>query len=89
MGMYHGRVNDQVFHIRIVHKVLMHPFPDAFVAPAYKSFVDTVPLAVLAWQQSPLGSTASYPKDGFDEAEAFGLLSNVDIWAIIEELMNL
>ena len=89
MGTYHGRVDDEMFHIRIVCKMLMHPFPDTLVAPADKSLVDAVPLAVLGWQQPPRGSTASHPKDGFDEAKAFGLLSNIDIWALIKKEVNL
>ena len=78
-----------MFHVRIVCKMLMHPFPDTLLAPADKSLIDAVPLAVLAWQQPPRSSTASYPMHGFDEAEAFGLLSNIDIWALIKELVNL
>lgn len=89
MGTYHSRVNDQMFHVRIVCKMLMHPFPDTLVAPADKPLIDTVPPAVLGWQQPPGSSTASYPKDGFDEAAAFGLLSNIEIWALLKEEVNL
>ena len=89
MGTYHGRVDDEMFHVSIVRKMLMNPFPDTLLAPADKSLIDAVPLAVLDWQQPPGNSTASYPKHGFDEAEAFGLLSNIDIWALIEEEVNL
>jgi len=69
--------------------MLMHPFPDTLVAPADKPLIDTVPPAVLGWQQPPGSSTASYPKDGFDEAAAFGLLSNIEIWALLKEEVNL
>ena len=89
MGTYHSRIDHEVFHIRIMHKMLMHPFPDALVGPTGKSFVDAIPLAVLAGQQSPLGAAASHPKDGFDEQAAFSLLSSVDIWALIKELVYL
>ena len=89
MGTDHSGVNDQVFHIRVVNEMVMHPFPDTLLAPAGKPLVYAVPLAVLGWQQSPRSSTASYPKHGFDEAEAFGLLSNIDIWALIKEEVNL
>ena len=89
MGTYHGRVDDEVFHVRIVCKMLMHPFPDTLLAPAGKPLVYAVPLAVLGWQKPPGTSTASYPKDGFDEAATFGLLSSVDIRALIKELIYL
>ena len=89
MGTYHSRVNDQMFHVRIVCKMLMHPFPDTLVAPADKPLIDTVPPAVLGWQQPPGSSTASYPKDGFDEEATFGFLSSVNIWTLIEALIYL
>ena len=89
MSTYYRGVNDQVFHIRVVDKVLMHPFPDTLLTPADKSLIDAVPLAVLGWQQPTGSSTASYPKYGFDEAAAFGLLSNIYIWALIKEAVNL
>ena len=89
MGTYHSRIDHEVFHVSIVHKMLMHPLPDALVRPTGKSFVDAIPLAVLAGQQSPLCAAASHPKDSFDETLTVDLLSNIDIWARTEELMNL
>ena len=89
MGTYHSRIDHEVFHIRIMHKMLMHPFPDALVGPTGKSFVDAIPLAVLAGQQSPLSAAASHPKDRFDETLTLDLLSYIDIWALTDELMNL
>ena len=89
MGTDHSGVNDQVFHIRVVNEMVMHPFPDTLLAPAHKPLVDTVPFAVFTWQPPPLGPATSYQKDGFDKNTAFGLLSNIDIWALIKELVNL
>jgi|TARA_Y100000034_G_C6721947_1_gene319426 hypothetical protein len=89
MGTDHSRVDHEVFHVGIVDKMLMHPFPDAFLGPTGKSFVDAIPFAVFAGQQSPLGSAASHPKDGFNEHSAFGFLSSVNIWALNEKIIYL
>jgi hypothetical protein len=49
VGTYYRAVKDQVLHVGIISKVGVHPFPDAFVAPASKAFVYAVPLAILGW----------------------------------------
>jgi|AP95_1055475.scaffolds.fasta_scaffold44244_3 hypothetical protein len=89
MGAYHRRIYHEVFHIGIMHEMLMHSFPDTLITPSGEPLVDAVPLAILAGQQSPLGAPASHPKDGFDEEATFGFLSSVNIWTLIEVLIYL
>lgn len=80
MSTYYGAVKDNVFHIRVMDKMLMHPIPDTLVTPAGKAFVHAVPGAVVLRQQSPLGAAAGHPEDSFNEASAIGLLPYVHIW---------
>ena len=46
MGTDDGAIQDQVLHIWVMGKMLVHPFPDAFLAPAGEPFVDSVPAAI-------------------------------------------
>jgi hypothetical protein len=84
-----GTVENQILHVWIIGKVLMHEFPDAVVTPTGISFVDTVPVAILFWQQSPLGTTAGDPQNRFDESPALGFPSDVYTRAGARELENL
>ena len=38
-----------IFHIRVIGKVLEHPFPDAPVTPAGKPLIDRIPFPVFVW----------------------------------------
>ena len=89
MSAHYGTVNDQTLHIGVFDEVAVHPLPYTFLRPAHESLVYAAPLAILGRQQSPLGTTASHPKDRFDEATTLELLTNVDIWAISETLLDL
>ncbi len=87
MGAYHRAVNNDMLHVWIIDKVLMHSFPHALFAPAFKASVDAVPLPVLLSKtlgterhHSPLGTGSSLPEYGFDEATALGFLTNVNTW---------
>ncbi len=81
MGTDDGAIEDPVLHIWVMSQMLVHPFPDAFLAPAGEPFVDCIPVAIGFWQQSPLGAAAGHPEDGFDEAAAFLLIAHVDLRA--------
>lgn len=50
MGPNDGAIEDQMFHIRVIDKILMHFVPDILIGPAGKPFVDAIPMAVLIWQ---------------------------------------
>src|ERR671919_929892 len=45
VGTDDGAIEDQVLHIWVMGKMLVHPFPDAFLTPAGQPFVDSVPVA--------------------------------------------
>ena len=81
MGTDDGAIQDQVLHIWVMGKLLVHPFPDAFLAPAGEPFVDSVPAAIGCWQEAPLGAAAGHPENGFNEAAAFRLVAHVDLRA--------
>jgi len=72
-----GAIQDQVLHIGVIGKMLMHVFPDPVIAPACKALVDTIPVAVLFWQQTPLGSAAGDPQHAFQEKTAVRLLTSI------------
>lgn len=55
----------------------MHIFPYLVVAPTGKALVDVVPVAVFFGKQSPLGSAAQDPQDGFDEQPAFSFIASI------------
>ncbi len=75
-----GAIKDQVFHIRVIGKMLVHLLPNTVVAPAGKAFVDAIPVPVLLGQQAPLGTTPGDPEDTFDKTTALTFLTNVSAW---------
>lgn len=86
MSPHNGAIYNQVFHVRVVGEVMMHSFPDTFLAPAGKPLVDGVPVAVGLRQQAPLGAAAGHPEDSFNEASTLGLVTHVEIWTGLQEL---
>jgi hypothetical protein len=89
LSAYYGAINDDVFHIGVMDKILMHSFPNTLITPAGKAFIDTVPGAVILREQSPLGTAAGDPQDGFNEASAMDFLSDVHLWARAQEFEDL
>ena len=79
MGTDHSAINDDVLHIRVLHKMLMHSFPYALITPAGKAFVDAVPVPVALRQQSPGGTASCHPQHSLDEASAIIIPSNVEV----------
>jgi hypothetical protein len=88
MGAYYGAIYDNVFHIRVMNKMLVHPLPYTFLTPAGKALVDAVPVAITLRQQSPLGAAAANPQHCLYEASALGFLTYVHVWAGAQELKN-
>jgi len=86
MGPYHGAVNNEMFQIWGMGKMMMQSFPDTSITPAGKPSVDAVPFAVLLGQQSPLSATAGHPEHAFDEATAVSFLAHVHLWATTQEV---
>jgi hypothetical protein len=85
MGPYHGAVNDEMFQIWVLGKMMMHSFPDTSITPAGKPPVNAVPFAILLGQQSPLGTAASHPEHAFNEAAAVSFMAHVHLWATTQE----
>ena len=83
-----GAIEDQVFHIRIVGKVLMHLLPDPVVTPTGKAFVDAIPVTVLFWQQPPLRPTAGHPKHPFNETTTGGFLTDISSGALPQKVKD-
>jgi hypothetical protein len=77
MGSYDGAVQQDMLHIRVIGKMVMHLFPYSVVAPTGKALVDAVPVTVFFGKQSPLGPAAQDPQDGFDEQPAFSFLASI------------
>jgi hypothetical protein len=72
-AVYHS-----AFHIRIIGKMSQHSFPNPGFTPAHEAFLDTVPIAILHRQQTPLRSTSAHPFHRLDKA-ATGLLVLAEI----------
>jgi hypothetical protein len=79
MSTNDGRVNEQVFQISVISQCLMQLMEDALLAPARKPPINSVPVAVLFREQSPLRTTASHPEDGGKKAAAFLLLADISV----------
>ena len=77
MGTHDRAIEAQMLHVGVIHKVGVHPLPDAFVAPARKALVYAVPLAILCWQQAPLRSAPHDPEHAFDKTSAVCFLPDV------------
>ena len=65
---------------------MMHFVPNILISPAGKPFVDTIPVAVLLWQQSPLGAAAADPEHTFDKTAALVCLTDINLGAGPQEL---
>jgi hypothetical protein len=63
-----SRINQQMFEVTVLGEVLEQLFKDLEFAPPGEAFIDGVPAAVLARQESPLRAAPRNPQDGFKEA---------------------
>jgi len=79
MGADHGRVNQEMFHVRVGGKRLVQLLEDALATPAGESLIDGVPVAILRRQESPLCAATSYPQDGFEELAALLLAPDIGV----------
>ena len=79
MGANNSRVNEQVLPISVAGQRLMEVLEDAVPTPPCEAFIDSVPGAVLSWQQSPLCAATSDPQDGFEKEPAILLSSDVSV----------
>jgi len=86
MGPDNGAIEDEMFHIRVIDKVLMHFVPDILISPAGKPFVDAIPIALLFWQQAPLGPTAADPEHTFDKTATLVFLTDINVGTGLQEL---
>ena len=86
MGPDDGAVDDQVLHVRVIDKMLMHRFPYSVIAPSGESFVYAVPVTILGREQPPWGPGPAHPDDSLDEPLAISFLSNVQAGLAAKEL---
>ena len=75
-----------MLHIRVIGKMLMHFVPNILISPAGKAFVDAIPVAVLVWQQPPLGAAAGDPEHAFDKTATLVFLADIDLRTGPQEL---
>ena len=80
-----GAIKDQVFHIRVIGKILMHFVPDILIGPAGKPFVDAIPMTVLLWHQAPLGPAAADPEHAFDKTATLVFLTDINVGTGLQE----
>jgi hypothetical protein len=77
-------IQGQVLQIRVIGKMMMHIFPNAMLAPACKTLVDAIPIAVLSRQQTLLRSTTGDPQDAFQEGTAIRFQANLGAWVALQ-----
>lgn len=85
MGSYDAAIQQDILHIRVIGKMLMHIFPYLVVAPTGKALVDAVPVTVLFGKQAPLGSAAQHPQDGFNELSAVSFIARICSGVVLQE----
>ena len=68
MRAHDGRVKHQILHVAVRREMLEQLFKDLELTPPREAFIDGVPVAILAGQESPLRAGACDPQDGFEEA---------------------
>jgi hypothetical protein len=74
-----GAIQNKMLHIRVIGKMLMHFVPNIFITPAAKAFIDTIPVAILCWQQPPLGAATGNPKHSFNKSAALRFLAHINL----------
>ena len=89
MGSHHTAIEEKIFHVGVIDKVLMHIFPDVMVAPAGKPLVYCVPVAIFFGQKAPLGSAAGDPEHAFHEKATISFLPSVNAGMILQEKIEL
>ncbi|MEO0560848.1 MAG: hypothetical protein AAF125_01970 [Chloroflexota bacterium] len=77
-----------VFHIRVIDKIIQHPFSYTVFGPALEAFKHTIPFAIVARQQTLLRSTATDPLHGFDETTTIRLVSHIGIRVLQQKVPN-
>lgn len=80
MSADNGRVNEQMFHVRIVGERLMELLEDALPTPTREPLIDGVLVTVLWRQQSPLCAAPSNPEHGFEELAAILFAPDIGVW---------
>ena len=89
MGPHHGAIEKSISHVGVVGKVLMHIFLGVMVAPACKTLIDCVPVAMFFGQKAPLGPTADGPEHAFHEKTAIFFLPGVNARMILQEKIDI
>ena len=64
-------------------------FPDAEITPSGEAFINGVPVAILARQESPLRATTSDPQDSFEETAHGASGSKPDLRTSFQHGQNL
>ena len=78
MRPHDSAVRHHALHVGVVAEVVEQISQDTMVTPAGKAFVDTIPVAILVRQVSPLGAGSQDPQARFQEAAALIFLAHVD-----------
>ena len=85
METYHAAVQEHIFHVGVVGKVLIHILPDLMLAPAGKTLIDAVPVAIFFRQKAPLGAAAGDPEHVFDVKTASSFFPGIDPGMVLQE----
>ena len=79
MSANNGRVNEQMLHVGVTGKRLMKLLEDALATPPREPLIDSVPVAILRRQESPLRAAASDPEHGFEKLAAILLWPDIGV----------
>jgi hypothetical protein len=75
MNLAMGRVDHQPFIIGLIYKQFKQSFPFTFVAPAAKSAMCILPIAVIRGQVAPRRTCTQYPKNSVDKLSIVARIS--------------
>jgi len=82
MRPHGGAIQNQVFHIRVISKLLVHVLPDQLVAPTGEAFLNAVPVTIFFGSLPPLGTSAQNPVNAVNKTATVGFVPGVNIRAL-------
>jgi hypothetical protein len=77
MGANNRAVQNDVFQVWVLSKMLMHILPNAMITPAGKSLVNAIPGAIFVGQEAPLRTSAHDPVNCINKKAAIRFVANI------------
>ena len=88
MGAHSSAVGHDGCHVGVLGELSEHIRPHTVLFPAGVALEDTVPLAKIVWQFTPLGAGAQNPVNCFNETSTLFLLPSIGTRVTLQECIN-